>query len=176
MYFATIQACILLGTRTNGGRNLCLEPVQVKFRLSTSDPIAPSFDYNPICPNVLDVGLDGYNIPFLTPTSHSARREEIDEYLVAEKLTIPDRTQHDQLYPDQVPGLFDLATLASATGSQGAGSPAQDVVTASSVPTRSLVDHSTILVEYCFTSVASLYSCFDGKMNSFRTAVLQLWT
>lgn len=41
--------------------------------------------------------------------------------------------------------------------------------------TRPLVDYDSILVEYYFYRVATLYSCFDGNLNPFRTAVSRMW-
>lgn len=41
---------------------------------------------------------------------------------------------------------------------------------------RTLTHYDSLLVEYYFSSVASLYSCFDGILNPFRTTISQLWT
>lgn len=40
---------------------------------------------------------------------------------------------------------------------------------------RSLDNYDSVLVEYYFSNVATLYSCFDGHLNTFRTAVSRLW-
>lgn len=38
-----------------------------------------------------------------------------------------------------------------------------------------LIDPSSILVEYYFKEVAGLFSCYDSRMNPFRTTVSRLW-
>lgn len=40
---------------------------------------------------------------------------------------------------------------------------------------HALADQSSVLVEYYFKNVANLFSCYDGKMNPFRSNVSQLW-
>lgn len=40
----------------------------------------------------------------------------------------------------------------------------------------SLNDTSSLLVEFYFKETAQIYSCYDGRMNPFRTAVVNLWT
>lgn len=40
---------------------------------------------------------------------------------------------------------------------------------------RPLVNYDSVLVEYYFYKVATLYSCFDGTLNPFRTAVSRVW-
>jgi hypothetical protein len=40
---------------------------------------------------------------------------------------------------------------------------------------KSLTDQSSFLVEYYFKEVAGLFSCYDGRLNPFRSNVSQLW-
>lgn len=42
--------------------------------------------------------------------------------------------------------------------------------------TRSLINYDSVLVEYYFYKVATLYSCFDGDLNPFRTTISQIWS
>jgi hypothetical protein len=40
---------------------------------------------------------------------------------------------------------------------------------------KSVNDDSSILVEFYFKDTAQLFSCYDGRLNPFRTMVSQLW-
>ncbi|KAH7161494.1 C6 zinc finger domain protein [Dactylonectria macrodidyma] len=41
---------------------------------------------------------------------------------------------------------------------------------------RALQDHSSILVEYYFKEVCGLMSCYDSRMNPYRTAISNVWS
>ncbi|CAK7267782.1 hypothetical protein SEPCBS57363_002765 [Sporothrix epigloea] len=45
-----------------------------------------------------------------------------------------------------------------------------------SLSTVSLNDFSTVLVEFYFKVTAQLYSCYDSRMNPFRSAVVRTWS
>ncbi|EFX06200.1 c6 zinc finger domain containing protein [Grosmannia clavigera kw1407] len=40
----------------------------------------------------------------------------------------------------------------------------------------SINDIGTVLVEFYFKETAKIYSCYDGRMNPFRTTVVHLWS
>ncbi|CAK7565148.1 MAG: hypothetical protein SEPTF4163_003057 [Sporothrix epigloea] len=52
--------------------------------------------------------------------------------------------------------------------------PAQQALP--SLSTVSLNDFSTVLVEFYFKVTAQLYSCYDSRMNPFRSAVVRTWS
>ncbi|KAH7151759.1 C6 zinc finger domain protein [Dactylonectria estremocensis] len=41
---------------------------------------------------------------------------------------------------------------------------------------RALQDHSSVLVEYYFKEVCGLMSCYDSRMNPYRTAISNVWS
>ncbi|KAH8722213.1 C6 zinc finger domain protein [Ilyonectria robusta] len=41
---------------------------------------------------------------------------------------------------------------------------------------KSLQDHSSILVEYYFKEVCGLMSCYDSRMNPYRTVISNVWS
>lgn len=43
-------------------------------------------------------------------------------------------------------------------------------------PSKGPSDFSSALVEYYFKETAGVFSCYDGKMNPFRTSVADFWT
>ncbi|CAK7228216.1 hypothetical protein SCUCBS95973_006806 [Sporothrix curviconia] len=45
-----------------------------------------------------------------------------------------------------------------------------------SLSTVSLNDFSTVLVEFYFKVTAQVYSCYDSRMNPFRSAVVRTWS
>ncbi|CAK7201274.1 hypothetical protein SEUCBS139899_003977 [Sporothrix eucalyptigena] len=64
-------------------------------------------------------------------------------------------------------------------------SPASKALQLVSVPTRqaspslstvSLNDFSTVLVEFYFKVTAQVYSCYDSRMNPFRSTVVRTWS
>ncbi|CAK7224359.1 hypothetical protein SBRCBS47491_005522 [Sporothrix bragantina] len=64
-------------------------------------------------------------------------------------------------------------------------SPASETLQLVSLPARqsspslstvSLNDFSTVLVEFYFKVTAQVYSCYDSRMNPFRSAVVRTWS
>lgn len=54
--------------------------------------------------------------------------------------------------------------------------PIQARQTSPSLSTTSLNDLSTVLVEFYFKVTAQVYSCYDSRMNPFRSAVVRMWS
>ncbi|KAL1902655.1 hypothetical protein Sste5346_001097 [Sporothrix stenoceras] len=54
--------------------------------------------------------------------------------------------------------------------------PLQARQTSPALSTTSLNDFSTVLVEFYFKVTAQVYSCYDSRMNPFRSAVVRMWS
>lgn len=101
---------------------------------------------------------------------------ELESYDTSQTASLPFDSSHSEDIdaqrnpPTSVTQTFEVAKLQLA-GAQEENNCNMHVKLFSNIN-----DLSSSLVEFYFRNVASMFSCFDGERNPFRTKVAQVWT
>ncbi|KAI9740160.1 MAG: hypothetical protein M1834_004738 [Cirrosporium novae-zelandiae] len=82
----------------------------------------------------------------------------------------------DEFFTEQkFMGNASLKELTSISMTEPLKEPDSDFLLSSPPLSRYLRDTSSVLVEYYFQEVAAVMSCYDSKLNPYRTTVARIW-
>ncbi|KZL70555.1 C6 zinc finger domain protein [Colletotrichum tofieldiae] len=113
----------------------------------------------PIFP-LSDVFIDGENS---TPSAASETTSSLQPSGTNTNGLWPDIIPHDAGATTDIVKRFTPSALSSSSRYEAPLSP-------------SLQDNSSILVEYYFKEVCGMMSCYDSKLNPYRTTISNLWS
>ncbi|KAK1149344.1 hypothetical protein N8T08_006567 [Aspergillus melleus] len=122
-------------------------------------------------PSFEEIDLDGFGTLFPHCLSAASPLDVVQDQESTGPRADKDRPDHANLAKDAEMLAASLATPLSSSTIE----LRRDSTWNQSPLMRPLVSLESSLVEYYFQHVATIYSCFDGSMNPFRTTVGGVW-